>query len=80
MTAGSTISRLATSSRLIYWTGGLSARQPRVMALAVHPYISGVPHRIRYFEAVYDYMRRKPGVWFTTGGMYSVVESLGTPG
>jgi allantoinase len=43
------------------------ARNPRVMALAVHPYISGVPHRIKYFEAVYDYMRKKPGVWFTTG-------------
>jgi peptidoglycan/xylan/chitin deacetylase (PgdA/CDA1 family) len=43
------------------------AKQPRVMALAVHPYISGVPHRIRYFEAAYDHMRKKPGVWFTTG-------------
>jgi len=43
------------------------ARQPRVMALAVHPYISGVPHRIKYFEAVYTYMRKKKGVWFATG-------------
>ena len=43
------------------------ARNPRVMALAVHPYISGVPHRIKYFEAVYDYMAKKRGVWFTTG-------------
>jgi peptidoglycan/xylan/chitin deacetylase (PgdA/CDA1 family) len=43
------------------------ARNPRVMAVAVHPYIHGVPHRIRYFEAAYDYMRRKRGVWFTTG-------------
>jgi len=43
------------------------ARNPRVMALAVHPYISGVPHRIKYFEAVYDYMRKQKGVWFTTG-------------
>ena len=43
------------------------ARQPRVMAIAVHPYIHGVPHRIKYFEAVYDYMRKKPGVWMTTG-------------
>ena len=33
------------------------AVNPRVMALAVHPYISGVPHRIKYFEAVYDYIR-----------------------
>ena len=43
------------------------AKQPRVMAIAVHPYIHGVPHRIKYFEAVYDYMRGKKGVWFTTG-------------
>src|SRR6266568_959184 len=43
------------------------AKNPRVMALAVHPYISGVPHRIKYFEAAYDYMRKKKGVWFTTG-------------
>jgi hypothetical protein len=37
------------------------------MALAVHPYISGVPHRIKYFEAVYDYIRCHRGVWMTTG-------------
>ena len=43
------------------------AKNPRVMALAVHPYISGVPHRIKYFEAVYDYIREKSGVWMTTG-------------
>jgi allantoinase len=43
------------------------ARSPRVMALAVHPYISGVPHRIKYFEAVYDYIRKQKGVWMTTG-------------
>jgi peptidoglycan/xylan/chitin deacetylase (PgdA/CDA1 family) len=43
------------------------ARSPRVMALAVHPYISGVPHRIKYFEAVYDYIRKHKGVWTTTG-------------
>jgi peptidoglycan/xylan/chitin deacetylase (PgdA/CDA1 family) len=48
----------------LYAEGG---KNPRVMALAVHPYISGVPHRIKYFEAVYDYMKKKPGVWFTTG-------------
>ena len=43
------------------------AKNPRVMAIAVHPYIHGVPHRIRYFEEVYDYVRRKKGVWMTTG-------------
>jgi allantoinase len=43
------------------------AKNPRVMAIAVHPYIHGVPHRIKYFEAVYDHIRRQKGVWFTTG-------------
>ena len=43
------------------------AKNPRVMAMAVHPYISGVPHRMKYFEAVYDYIRKKKGVWMTTG-------------
>jgi peptidoglycan/xylan/chitin deacetylase (PgdA/CDA1 family) len=43
------------------------ARNPRVMAIAVHPYNSGVPHRIKYFEAVYDYIRKHKGVWMTTG-------------
>jgi peptidoglycan/xylan/chitin deacetylase (PgdA/CDA1 family) len=42
-------------------------RNPRVMAIAVHPYIHGVPHRIKYFEAVYDYIRKRKGVWMTTG-------------
>jgi peptidoglycan/xylan/chitin deacetylase (PgdA/CDA1 family) len=52
------------------------AKNPRVMALAVHPYNSGVPHRIKYFEAVYDYMRKKKGVWFTTGeGIYDWYKS-----
>jgi peptidoglycan/xylan/chitin deacetylase (PgdA/CDA1 family) len=47
------------------------AKHPRVMAIAVHPYIHGVPHRIKYFEAVYDYIRKQKGVWLTTGeGIY----------
>jgi len=48
----------------LYFEG---AGNPRVMAMAVHPYISGVPHRIKYFEAVYDYIRKQKGVWLTTG-------------
>ena len=48
----------------LYREGG---KNPRVMAIAVHPYIHGVPHRIKYFEAAYDYIRRHKGVWMTTG-------------
>ena len=49
------------------------------MAIAVHPYIHGVPHRIKYFEAVYDYMRAKKGVWFATGEEIYEWWKAGTP-
>ena len=39
----------------------------RIMAIAVHPYISGVPHRISYFEKIYAYMKTHPGVLFWKG-------------
>jgi len=42
------------------------AEQPRVMSMSVHPYIMGVPHRIKYFESAYDYMLQHDEVWFTT--------------
>jgi len=40
----------------------------RIMAISVHPYISGVPHRIRYLEDLYRYVLGKPGVLHWTGG------------
>ena len=39
----------------------------RVMAIAVHPYITGVPHRVRYLEELYRYILGKPGVVHWTG-------------
>jgi len=42
-------------------------KNPRIMAVAVHPYISGVPHRIKYFEKIYSYIRKKKGVLFWNG-------------
>jgi peptidoglycan/xylan/chitin deacetylase (PgdA/CDA1 family) len=39
----------------------------KIMAIAVHPYISGVPHRIKYFEQVLEALQGKPGVVFWTG-------------
>ena len=44
-----------------------SLKQPRVMALPCHPYIVGVPHRIKYFRKIFETIRRKPGVLFWTG-------------
>ena len=37
------------------------------MALAIHPYISGQPHRIKYLEAIYDYVSRFDGVLHWNG-------------
>jgi allantoinase len=39
----------------------------RVMALVVHPYIMGAPHRLRYFREALDHIAAKPGVLFRTG-------------
>jgi peptidoglycan/xylan/chitin deacetylase (PgdA/CDA1 family) len=41
--------------------------EPRVMALVVHPYIMGVPHRLRYFREALAHIHARPGVVFTTG-------------
>jgi peptidoglycan/xylan/chitin deacetylase (PgdA/CDA1 family) len=48
----------------LYAEGGSSAR---VMAISVHPYISGVPHRIAYLEKLYQYILQRPGVKLWTG-------------
>jgi peptidoglycan/xylan/chitin deacetylase (PgdA/CDA1 family) len=44
-----------------------SAQSMRAMAIAVHPYLTGVPHRIGYLEALYRYIQGKAGVVFWTG-------------
>jgi peptidoglycan/xylan/chitin deacetylase (PgdA/CDA1 family) len=43
------------------------ASAPRVMAIAIHPYLTGVPHRIKYLEALYDYILGHEGVVMWTG-------------
>jgi len=39
----------------------------RIMALVVHPYIMGAPHRTRYFRRIIETIRQKPDVAFMTG-------------
>jgi len=48
----------------LYQEGATSAR---VMAISLHPYISGVPHRIAYVEKLYEHIRQRPGVCLWTG-------------
>ena len=42
-------------------------QRAKIFTLAIHPYISGQPHRIKYLEAIYDYARRFDGVVYWTG-------------
>jgi len=39
----------------------------RIMALVVHPYIMGVPHRLRYFREVLEHIGTRSDVLFWTG-------------
>ncbi len=48
----------------LYQEGATSAK---VMAISIHPYLTGVPHRIKYLEALYDHILSHPGVVMWTG-------------
>ena len=42
------------------------ADNARVMAISIHPYITGAPHRIRYLEELLDHVGDHDGVaWMT---------------
>ncbi len=43
------------------------AKNARIMAIAVHPYLSGVPHRIKYFDMIFRYIKKHKGVLFWKG-------------
>ncbi|HUI95507.1 MAG TPA: polysaccharide deacetylase, partial [Xanthobacteraceae bacterium] len=42
-------------------------RSARIMAISVHPYIMGAPHRTKYFRKIFEKIRKKRGVLFWTG-------------
>ncbi len=44
-----------------------SAEGGRVMPLSLHPYITGVPHRIDYLDRALEYICRHSDVWMATG-------------
>ena len=44
-----------------------SAERAKFMGFGIHPYISGVPHRIRHLESMLAQMAARPGVVFWSG-------------
>ncbi len=57
--AGYFTQRCIDSFERLYQEG---AERAKIMAIAIHPYISGQPHRIKYLEAVYDHIAGYAGV------------------
>ena len=42
-------------------------KRAKIFPLAIHAYISGQPHRIKFLEEIYNYARRFDGVLYWTG-------------
>lgn len=42
------------------------AESGRVMCVALHPFLIGQPHRVRYLDEVFDYILSHEGVWAAT--------------
>ena len=42
-------------------------RTPRVMGIALHPFLIGAPHRIKYLDKALGYISSHQKVWFATG-------------
>jgi allantoinase len=44
-----------------------SRHAARVMAICLHPFVTGVPHRIGAIDSALQYIRSHEGAWFATG-------------
>jgi hypothetical protein len=44
-----------------------SADSTRILAIGVHPYVTGQSHRIKYFEELYAYINSHDGVVHMVG-------------
>jgi allantoinase len=56
--------RICDAFDVLYREGETCAR---VMAIAVHPHLIGVPHRISYLDRALGYIASHEDVWFATG-------------
>lgn len=49
----------------VLWREG--GDEPRVLGIALHPYLIGVPHRIEALRRLLGELRSRDGVWWATG-------------
>jgi peptidoglycan/xylan/chitin deacetylase (PgdA/CDA1 family) len=64
-TEGAEFARMIRDHFETVWREGET--QPRVMCVALHPYIMGHPHRIRHLERALGDILTRDGVWLTSG-------------
>ena len=57
--------RICDTFAVLYAEG---ATTPREMCIALHPFLIGVPHRIRWLDRALAYIRGHDRVWLATGG------------
>ncbi len=62
--------RICETIDVLYEEG---ARNGRVMGIALHPFLIGVPHRIRYLDRALKYIAGHSKVWFATG--HEIIEA-----
>jgi allantoinase len=48
-------------------------RNARVMGIALHPFLIGAPHRIKYLDKALQYIASHEEVWFATG--HEIIEA-----
>jgi len=56
--------RIIDTFDVLYEEGEKNAR---VMCIALHPFLIGVPHRIRYLDRALSHIASRQNVWLTTG-------------
>jgi peptidoglycan/xylan/chitin deacetylase (PgdA/CDA1 family) len=73
------LNRTRYQLQTLYAEGAESAR---VMPVSVHPYITGVPHRIAFFDQMMVHLKQHPGVIFLRPGeiLHWYLQETGTAG
>jgi peptidoglycan/xylan/chitin deacetylase (PgdA/CDA1 family) len=56
--------RICDTFDVLYAEGATNAR---VLGIALHPFLTGAAHRIRYFDKALEYIKSHDKVWFATG-------------
>lgn len=66
--SGPEFERCITDQFDVLYEEGATAGNAKVMAISLHPYLSGLPYRSKYLDAALEYITDHRAVWLATGG------------